>query len=117
MKIKLNPNFEKLPLTNLYIISIAISLITIVVGLISQIILPPEIPLFYGLPQTEGQLSHSIFIIIPSAISFSITIINSVLATKIHDTFIKKTFAFTSIAIAILAAITTYKILFLVSSF
>ncbi len=114
-QIKLNPEFEKLPLKKMFVISFVVSIITVLIGVIAQITLPPEIPLFYGLPQTSEQLAPSILIILPSLLSLSITVINAVLSIKTNDNYLKKVFAFSSIAITTLAIITTYKIIFLVS--
>lgn len=112
----ISPEFEKLPLKKMYAVSIATSITLIIIGLISQLFLPPQIPLFYGLPQTDSQLAPSILIILPSFISIVITAINALLATKINDIFIKKTLAFSSISICLLVVITTIKIIFLISS-
>lgn len=114
--VKLNPEFEKLPLKKMFVASFFISVATILLGLIAQIILPPEIPLFYGLPQTSEQLSPAIFIILPSLASILITIINAIISIKIDGNYLKRTLAFASIAVSILAVITTYKIIFLVGS-
>lgn len=112
--VKLNPEFEKLPLKKLFVSSFFISVFAIIFGLLSQFILPPEIPLYYGLPQTTEQLAPSIFIILPSLISIAITVLNAVFSIKSHDNYLKRALAFASISIAILSIITTTKIVFLV---
>lgn len=112
----INPEFEKLPLKKMYIVSTIASLILVVIGLLTQIILPPQIPLFYGLPQNDSQLAPSILIVLPAIISILITAINAFIATRTHDNFLKKTLAFCSISICLLVAITTLKIIFLISS-
>lgn len=113
---KLSPEFEKLPLKKLYIFSFFISLIVLIIGVATQFFLPPEIPLYYGLPQTSDQLAPSMFIILPSLLSIIITITNIFLSMKNSGSYLKRALAFTSISISILATITTYKIFFLVSS-
>lgn len=115
-QVKLNPAFEKLPLKNLFIYSVVISTITLISGLLAQIILPPEIPLFYGLPQTTVQLSSSFMIILPSLISIFITLINAFMSIKVDDNYLKKVLAFTTISVSILGTITTFKIISLVGS-
>jgi len=105
-----------LPLKRFYILPLIISITTIIFGLLAQLILPPEIPLYYGLPETPEQIAPSMFIVLPSLISIFITIINAAISTKIHDNFLKKTLVFASISVSILATITTYKIIFLVGS-
>jgi O-antigen/teichoic acid export membrane protein len=113
----INPDFEKLPLKRLFVISVIISGILIIVGLVCQIFLPPQIPLFYGLPQTDSQLAPSILIILPPIIASLVTLINVGIAIKVNDNFLKKTLAFSSLSICILVTITTLKIIFLISSF
>lgn len=115
-KVKINPEFEKLPLKNLFIYSLILSTITLSFGLLAQIVLPPQIPLLYGLPQTNDQLVSSLMIILPSIISIFITIINAIFSIKSHDNYLKKILAFTTISIAVLSSITIFKIIFLVSS-
>ncbi len=113
----INPEFEKLPLKKMFVISGISSIILIFIGLLAQIFLPPQIPLFYGLPQTEIQLAPSILIILPSIFSIILTLVNAIVAIKINDNFLKKTLAFSSISVTLLIAITTLKIIFLISSF
>lgn len=96
--------------------AIILSFVTLVIGLAAQFILNPEIPLFYGLPQTEEQLSPAIFILIPATVSFLVVIINSYLSSKTADSYLKKCLAVTSIACSILSFIATIKIIFLVGS-
>lgn len=109
--------FERLPLKRFYVAAFFLSLGIIIVGLISKFILPPEIPLFYGLPQSSKQLSTSIFLFIPSLISIFFTIINAYISTFIDNNYLKKVFAFSSVLVSVLSAITTLKIVFLVGGF
>lgn len=106
--------FEKLPLKKLFIFSFVLAFLGILINLASQLILPPEIPLLYGLPQTEIQLVSPLWIITPQVVSIIITLINCLIALKISDTFLKKTLAVTSLFVSILGIITTFKIVFLV---
>lgn len=115
-KIRIDPKFEKLPLFNLIIILIIINLIILVIGLISKLILPPQIPIFFGLPQTEEQLGPSILIIMPTAICLAFILINTYVATKIENNYIKKALVFGSLAITLLSTIAILKIIFLVGS-
>jgi hypothetical protein len=109
--------FKKLPLSKLYISSFVISISSIAFGLVFQFLLPPEIPLYYGLPQTEGQIAPSITIILPSMVSIFIIFINTLIAIKVSSNYLKKILSFTSLAVSVLAIITTFKICFLVGSF
>ncbi len=113
---KLNPILNNLPFKNLFYVSMIFSLITFVSGILAQLILPPEIPLFYGLPQTNSQITQSIMITIPSIISIIICIINIIIAVKTVDNYNKRILAFASVFISILATVSTFKIIFLVGS-
>lgn len=113
---RINPEFEKLPLKGTFVASIITSAVTILLSFIAQIILPPQIPLYYGLPQTVGQLAPSYLIILPSLLAIVMTIINIILSINSHSSHIKKTLAFASILISVLATITTFKIIFLVGA-
>lgn len=116
-KNKLGTEFEKLPMSKTFVYLVIFSLINIVIGIFSQIILPPEIPLFYGLPQNSEQLAPSILIILPSIVSALIIVLNILISIKSSDVYIKKTLVFASILVTLLSTVTTYKILFLVSLF
>ena len=115
--IKIDPRFEKLPLRHLFIISLVINCVLILSGLFAKFVLPPEIPLYYGLPKNEDQLANSIYIILPALISILVTIINAVLSVISNSVYLKKTLAFASILVTILSIVATYKIIFLVGSF
>ncbi len=114
---KVTSDFEKLPLKKLFVFSFLGSFSLFILGLIMHFFLPLYIPLFYGLPETSDQLAPRIFILIPAAISTIITLLNIVISVNNHDGYINKILAFASILILLLAAITTYKIFFLVNSF
>lgn len=113
---KINPEFEKLPLKKLFVFAFSISIIATILGAVSQFFLPPEIPLFYGLPQTSAQLAPSIFIILPSVISMFLIVVNVFVSLRTSDIYLKKTMAFTSIIVIALSIITIYKIFILVNS-
>ncbi len=95
----------------------AISIATILLVLIFQKILPPQIPLFYGLPRGEQQLAKTQALVIPSLLSLTVIIVNYTLSLFIDDDFIKKALVFTSIVSVFFSTITTIKIFFLVGSF
>lgn len=107
---------KPLPLKPLFITSIIVNFLFILLGLIGQLVLPPEIPLFYGLPKNSEQLAPSLFIVIPSLISLLIAVINAVISINIDGIYLKKALAFASISVCLLSVIATYKIIFLVGS-
>ncbi|MBL7036872.1 hypothetical protein ISR94_03475 [Candidatus Microgenomates bacterium] len=108
--------FERLPLKKFYIFSFFLNIIVLVAALLSKYILPPEIPLFYGLPQSSQQISSSYFLFIPSLVSLALTVVNAYLSIFVDNTYLKKVLAFSTILISILSTLTTLKIIFLVGS-
>jgi O-antigen/teichoic acid export membrane protein len=115
-KIKIPVEFEKLPLKKMFVVSIFIGLITLVVSLGSIIILPPVIPLLYGLPQNDEQLVPNILIIVPSLVTIIFSFVNIFISLNSESNYLKKILAFSSILVCILTVITTFKIIFLVGS-
>lgn len=114
--IKIDPRFEKLPLKSLFVISVITNTIFILISFVSQLLLPPVIPLFYGLPKNAEQLAASLFIVVPSVIAIVFTIINAMISIKVEGQYLKRTLAFASISITLLSVVATYKIIFLVGS-
>ncbi len=91
-----------------------LNLLVIFFGLLLLKRLPPQIPVFYGLPQGEAQLSPPLGILIPSVSSLIFIFLNLFLINIIKDEFIKKTLVIAGLATAVFALITTVKIIFLV---
>lgn len=79
--------------------------------------LPPQVPLFYGLPQTEEQLASAWMLVIPSALAFLMLLGNASLSLFIEGDFLKKALVGASFAVSLFSAVTTLKIIFLVGSF
>lgn len=79
--------------------------------------LPPVVPLMYGLPVGEEQLVPRLFLTVPSAISMILIVINMTIAKLLGGAFIQKVLVGLAIAITLLSAVTTMKIFFLVASF
>lgn len=104
------------PLRSLFVTSFIINSIFIFVSLVSTVILPPEIPLFFGLPKSNSQLATSYMILIPSLISTVLVTVNFLIALEVSGQYIKKILAFTSISVTILNIVATSKIVFLVGS-
>lgn len=115
LKLK-SEKFERLPLKKYYVASFLINILVIGCGLLSQLILPPEIPLFYGLPAGEEVLSKSIFILVPALAAMLITVMNAYFSIFAESTYLKKVMATTAISVTLLSAITTFKIIFLVGA-
>jgi len=106
----------KVPFSKQIIIFLLINLAMILLLGFSILILPPQIPLFYGLPDGDEQLAENWLITLPNFIALLTVFINSLLATKIKDEYIKKVIVITGFVVTIFAIITVFKILFLVGN-
>ena len=106
-----------LPFSNWVYASFVINLVVIAFVLTVRRWLPPQVPLFYGMAEGEGQLSRSIFLPIPSIAAIVVSIVNIFISLAVKDTFIKKILIVAGLAATFLATITVVKIVFLVGSF
>jgi hypothetical protein len=105
---------EKLPLRGYFNASWIINILIILFSLLSLNRLPPQVPVFYGFPQGEAQLTPALGILIPPVSSLVFIFINLLLINTIKDDFIKKTLVIAGLATSIFASITVLKIIFLV---
>jgi len=100
-----------------FVFAAVLSLIVAGIALLAISSLPPQVPLFYGLPETDERLASSWMLIIPSAVSFLILLINASLSLFVEDEFPKKVLVAASLAATLFSTITTLKIISLVGSF
>ncbi len=105
------------PLKKTFIISFSIGVLSILFAFAAQSFLPPQIPLYYGLPVGEEQISSSLGLVIPGAVSLLILTVNFILIKIIREEFLKKVLATAALIASFFAIVTTYKIIFLVGSF
>jgi hypothetical protein len=110
-------NIAKLPFLKLIYVSIAINVATIIGILSFKRFIPPEIPLFYGLPEGNAQVATNEELIIPSMVSLLVVLINISLSSLIQNEYLKRTLIIVSLIISLLSLITTLEIAFLVGSF
>lgn len=104
-------------LKKIFLVSFSIGILSILSVLIAQSFLPPQIPLYYGLPVGEEQLSSSLNLVVPGAVSLLILVINFILVKFTKEDFLKKVLAVVALTASFFAIITTFKIIFLVGSF
>lgn len=97
----------------LYIINFLV--IALVIFLSSN--LPPEVPLYYGLPVSEEQIVGSGQLVLPSVYSLIILSLNLLIIQVIRDNFLQKSLIITSLAATFFSSVTTIKIILLVGSF
>lgn len=99
------------------IICLIINLLAIIIVVILRKNLPPVIPLFYGLPVSEEQLTSSLGLIIPGIVSLVLITINYFLAQSAKDEFIEKILTGLIISTTALSLIAVIKTIMLVGSF
>jgi hypothetical protein len=99
------------------IVCLIINLLAIITVVILRKNLPPIIPLFYGLPVSEEQLTSSLGLIIPGIVSLVLIAINYFLAQSTKDEFIEKILTGLIISTTALALITVIKTIILIGSF
>jgi hypothetical protein len=109
--------WAKVVLKNYVIAGASLSLLSAVLILLFKGILPPQVPLFYGLPVGEARLASTLGFLIAPGVSFLIVIINTLASVFVSDLFYKKTLIISSFFVSILVIITVLKVIFLVGTF
>lgn len=105
------------PLKNYLIFSFILPLALIGVIVALHGFIPPQLPLFYGLPTGESQLASSWGILIAPATSIVISVVNLAIIFRVENVFYKRILVVSSFLIATLVTITVVKIIFLVGLF
>jgi len=116
LNIKKPKTKRNIPFGQFLIYGISINLILIILIFIFRNNLPPQIPLFYGLPEGEEQLASSLTLALPSLLSLIILLLNLGLSFIIQEEFIKRALILSSLLVALFSLITTFKIFFLVGN-
>jgi len=114
---KAKEDFKRIPFAGPFYFFLAVNVFVIIMAVLAQKRLPPQIPLYYGLPRGEQQLSDKAGILIPNIISLSVLILNTALSYLVKDEFLRKTLVVFGFVTVILATITTLKIILLVGNF
>ena len=114
---KTENSIASIPLKKLLYTSFILTLVSITAVLVLQQNLPPEVPLFYRLPEGNNQLTSSKGLVIPGLLSLAILAVNTIFSFFTKNTFLKKTLIIAVFTTSLFLAVTTFKILFLVGSF
>lgn len=97
----------------LLIVSISILLIAAIIIFVSKK-LPPQVPLYYGLPRGEKQLASPLTLILPISLASLFITLNAIIAYFTKSAFLKKVLILGAFFTSLLAIITVVKIIFLV---
>ena len=109
--------FRELPFKTHILIAFGLSLLVVVLIVLIKSFLPPEVPLFYGRPVGETQLTKTLGLTIAPGISIMILILNSFLSILTTNMFVKKILITSALVASLLTAITVVRIIFLVGFF
>lgn len=107
----------KIPLPKIFFASLAIGAVEIALVLLLQSKLPPEVPLYFGLPEGELQVTPSLALVIPGLLSIGVCLLNLSLTFIFTEGYLKKSLVLTSFAFSVFTTVSTLKIIFLVGSF
>lgn len=108
---------NKIPFENIVFACIGVNILLIIlIFLLKKNILPPVVPLLYGLPEGENQLVESTYLVIPPAASLLFILFNSTFAYFLKDDFIKKTLVLAVLVATFFSSLTVIKITLLVGS-
>lgn len=102
--------------TKIYLTSFILNSSLIAGVFLGKNMLPPEVPLFYGLPEGEGQLVHWQFLGIPSIIAIVFTIINFLICKNSKNVLIKQISTYILIPINFFSLVAIIKIIVLVGN-
>ena len=97
--------------------ALAINVFILTLVLLVYKLLPPVIPLFYGKASGENQLAPSWFLTLPSVLSLSILLINTILSNLTKDVNLSKALIVTAVMVTFFSVVTTAKIILLIGSF
>ncbi len=105
-------SFEKI-----VIACLLINIVTIVSIIALKKSLPPIVPLFYGLPVSDEQLTSNLGLTIPPLVSIVLILINFAISKFTKDDFLKKIFSGLIISITAFSVVAVIKTILLVGSF
>ena len=106
-----------MPYRNFFLAAIIINIGVLLSLILLKNFLPPLVPLYYGRPMGEAQLTNTFGLLIAPGISLLVTVLNLCLSLWVRDDFLKKLLAVSAIVISTLTAITITKIILLVGFF
>lgn len=106
--------FRELPFKNYIYLSLFLPILVIAAVLILRNSLPPEVPIFYGRPVGEAQLTKTLGLTIPPLISIAILGVNLTISILTTEVFVKKILIVTGFVSSLLTTITVIKVIFLV---
>jgi len=109
--------WKKTPFKGYVYFSFGLNLILIVAILVLRDLLPPVVPLFYGLPIGTDQLISTTTLVVAPIAGLVITLTNVFISNLLSDGFLRRSLIISSGFVSLLLAITVIKIVLLVGFF
>ena len=107
----------KPPFFKLFYTSLIINVVSVVGIFFIKNRLPPQLPLFYGLPEGKEQLTSQLGLIIAPFSAMAIVLTNAVISSFLKNKFLRKTLIIVGFAVSLLALVTTAQIILLIGAF
>lgn len=107
-------NLEKIEYLYPTLATLLFNIVFIIILILISKKLPPQVPLYYGLPRGEQQLISPTTLVLPIVLSSLFIIINSAIAYFIESLFLKRVLVFGSYFVSLLSIITIVNIIFLI---
>lgn len=108
---------ERVPHRRVIYLSVLINTAVIIILFIGLNRLPPEIPLYYGLPEGSGQIAERSYLVVPSLLTLVFIFINTIIVVLIENIFLKTALIVTCLMLSVFSLVTTVKIMLLVGLF
>lgn len=115
-KNKINKKLSDHPRPLLYIISLVLLILTAVLFGLLRDKLPPEVPLYYGKPPGAKQIAAKNFLLLPLALSLTLSALNYAIANFLKDNYLRSILAVLSLFLSLISVIAVLKIIFLVGN-
>lgn len=107
-------NKKNIEFPHLTLIVLSLNVVFIVILILISKDLPPQVPLYYGLPRGEQQLISPAALVLPIVLSSLFIVINNIVAYFIESLFLKRVLVFGSCFVSLLSIITIVNIIFLI---
>lgn len=109
-------NKEEKNIKNVWLFSIIINLFLIIGIFLLQKKLPPELPLFYGLPEGKDQLVKIDLFILPPLLAIGFSLTHFLIYKNVEDKFIKEVLIYSLLFLSFFSLVAILKVVFLVGN-
>jgi hypothetical protein len=106
--------WKNIPFKSYFYFSLGLNFASILLILAIRSVLPPIVPLFYGLPVGENQLANSLELLIGPSVGLTISLINLVLARLVKEDLLKRILMLSGAFISLILGIAVVQIILLI---